>query len=90
MLVLSRKVGEKIHIGDGIVVEVRRVAGNRVTLAVEAPRELRILRGELYEAAKEFEEAEVAEEVPAAAEAPSCVVAHHALAGLESLSQSVA
>lgn len=55
MLVLSRKIGEKIHVGNDITIEVRRVAGNRVTLAVEAPRDVRILRGELREAAVEFE-----------------------------------
>ena len=49
MLVLSRKMGERIHIGEEIFVEVRRVAGNRVTLAVCAPKTVRILRGELYE-----------------------------------------
>lgn len=47
MLVLSRKVGERIHIGGEVFVEVRRVAGNRVTLAVCAPKDVRILRGEL-------------------------------------------
>src|SRR5688572_4079209 len=51
MLVLSRKMGERIHIGEDIFVEVRRVAGNRVTLAVCAPKSVRILRGELFEAA---------------------------------------
>lgn len=55
MLVLSRKSGERIHIGDNITVEVRRVAGNRVTLALHAPRDVRILRGELKEAAESFE-----------------------------------
>ncbi len=50
MLVLSRKMGERIHIGEDIFVEVRRVAGNRVTLAVCAPKSVRILRGELFEA----------------------------------------
>ncbi len=50
MLVLSRKTGEKIYIGDDVFVEVRRVAGNRVTLAINAPRSVRILRGELKEA----------------------------------------
>lgn len=54
MLVLSRKVGERIHIGDQIMVEVRRIAGNRVTLALKAPRDVRILRGELEKAATEF------------------------------------
>lgn len=55
MLVLSRKAGEQIHIGDEITIEVRRLAGNRVALAVQAPRDVRILRGELKEAAVEFE-----------------------------------
>ena len=54
MLVLSRKTGERIHIGENITIEIRRVAGNRVTLALEAPRTVRILRGELEQAAKEF------------------------------------
>jgi carbon storage regulator CsrA len=43
-------MGERIHIGEDIFVEVRRVAGNRVTLAVCAPKNVRILRGELFEA----------------------------------------
>jgi carbon storage regulator CsrA len=47
MLILSRKVGEKIVIGDGITVVVSRVSGDRVTLGFEAPPEVRILRGEL-------------------------------------------
>ncbi len=59
MLVLSRKIGEKIHVGNDITIEVRRVAGNRVTLAVDAPRNVRILRGELREAALDFEPHEV-------------------------------
>ena len=54
MLVLSRKVGERIYVGDNIVLEIRRIAGNRVTLALDAPRHVRILRGELEAAAREF------------------------------------
>jgi carbon storage regulator len=54
MLVLSRKVGERIHVGDNIVLEIRRIAGNRVTVALDAPREVRILRGELDGPAREF------------------------------------
>jgi len=54
MLVLSRKTGERIHVGNNITIEVRRIAGNRVTLALEAPRDVRILRGELERAAQEF------------------------------------
>ncbi len=47
MLVLSRKVGEKLVIGGNITVVVSRIAGNRVTLAIEAPKDVRIVRGEL-------------------------------------------
>lgn len=47
MLVLSRKRGEQIKIGDNVSVVVNRVAGNRVTLGIEAPSEVRIVRGEL-------------------------------------------
>jgi len=56
MLVLSRKSGERIHIGDNIIVEVRRLAGNRVSLAIEAPRSVRVLRGELWQSATDFDE----------------------------------
>ena len=41
MLVLSRKIGEKLIIGDNITVVVSRVAGNRVTLGIEAPHDVR-------------------------------------------------
>ena len=62
MLVLSRKVGERIHVGDNIVLEIRRIAGNRVTLALDAPRTVRILRGELEGAAREFRPTEHTDE----------------------------
>ena len=50
MLVLSRKLGEKVLIGSGIsfvVVEIRR---NRVRIGIEAAAEVSIVRGELYDA----------------------------------------
>ncbi|MGD9721524.1 MAG: carbon storage regulator [Pirellulales bacterium] len=47
MLVLSRKTGEKVVIGDGIVVVVKRIHGQRVTFGIEAPESVRIVRGEL-------------------------------------------
>jgi carbon storage regulator len=75
MLVLSRKTGERIHIGDNITIEIRRVAGNRVTIALDAPREVRILRGELERAAREFEGPEQ-EEVNSKTSAPF-VITHH-------------
>lgn len=47
MLVLTRKEGEQIHIGNDITVTVTLVQGDRVRLGIEAPRDVTILRGEL-------------------------------------------
>ena len=49
MLVLSRKPGESVVIGGGIIVRVVEVRGNRVRLAFDAPAQVAILRGELAE-----------------------------------------
>ena len=51
MLVLSRKVGERIIIGDGIVISVNRIANNRVTLGISAPADVRVIRAELADEA---------------------------------------
>jgi carbon storage regulator len=47
MLVLSRKECERIRLGDSIVVTVVRVAGDRVRLGIEAPRDMVVLREEV-------------------------------------------
>jgi carbon storage regulator len=47
MLVLSRKIGETLMIGDDIKITINRIAGNRVTVGVEAPHHVKIVRGEL-------------------------------------------
>lgn len=47
MLVLSRKEGERLVIGENIVITVNRISGNRITLGIDAPRDVRIVRGEL-------------------------------------------
>jgi carbon storage regulator CsrA len=47
MLILSRKIGEEIVIDGGITVRITRIVGNRVSLAVSAPLEVGIVRGEL-------------------------------------------
>ena len=49
MLVLSRKVGERIVIGDDVVLTVVEVSGNRVRLGIEAPRSKQVLRVEIIE-----------------------------------------
>ncbi len=47
MLVLTRKVGEQILIGDEVVVSIVAIEGGRVRLGVKAPMHVRILRQEL-------------------------------------------
>jgi carbon storage regulator len=47
MLVISRKDREQACIGDNIVITVRRVRGNRVRIAIDAPDSVRIVRREL-------------------------------------------
>lgn len=53
MLVLQRKASESILIGDNIKVTVLAVEGGRVRLAVDAPKDIQILRNELKTAAEE-------------------------------------
>ena len=48
MLVLTRNLNQKIHIGDDIVITVVRI-GHNVRLGIDAPTDLTILRDELYE-----------------------------------------
>lgn len=50
MLVLSRKVGESLVLGEGIEVKVVEIKGDRVKLAISAPREIGVWRKEVYEA----------------------------------------
>lgn len=47
MLILSRKVGEKIVINDSIIVEVLQIQGQRVRFGIVAPPDAEILRAEL-------------------------------------------
>jgi carbon storage regulator len=60
MLVLTRKPGQSIMIGDGVEIQVLSVAGEKVRLGVTAPREVSIFRNEVYERISD----ERAQEVP--------------------------
>lgn len=59
MLVLERKPGQKVVIGE-LTVTVNRVEGRKVVLGFEAPDSIRILRGELADRAKQPEKDEAA------------------------------
>ncbi len=47
MLVISRKSGESLRIGDDVVVRVAKTTGSKVSLVIEAPREIPIARTEI-------------------------------------------
>lgn len=49
MLVLSRKEGERIVIGENITLVISRISGNRVAIGIEAPKDVAVVRGELKE-----------------------------------------
>ncbi|KJS86426.1 MAG: carbon storage regulator [Peptococcaceae bacterium BICA1-8] len=53
MLVLGRRPGEYIVINDSIIVKVVKSENGDLRLAIEAPQEINIVRGEIYEAEKE-------------------------------------
>ena len=49
MLILTRRTGEEIYIGDDITVVVLGVRGNQVRVGVNAPRQVTVHRQEIYE-----------------------------------------
>ena len=55
MLVLSRKPGEKILIGDEVTVTIVRIGPNTVRIGIEAPRNMNIVRKELTEPGQRVE-----------------------------------
>jgi carbon storage regulator len=52
MLILTRRVGESVMIGDDVTITVLRVKGNQVRLGVIAPRTVSVQREEIFERIK--------------------------------------
>jgi carbon storage regulator len=52
MLILTRKAGESIKIGDDVTIEVLSVSGSSVKIGINAPKSINILRKELYDIIK--------------------------------------
>lgn len=48
MLILLRKEGQKIMIGDDVIVTIHRVLGERVSVGIEAPKDVAVHREEVY------------------------------------------
>ncbi|MTT31563.1 carbon storage regulator CsrA [Terrilactibacillus sp. BCM23-1] len=53
MLVLTRKLGEAIKIGDHIEIKIVAIDGDQIKLGIEAPKDVDIYRKEVYEAIQE-------------------------------------
>ena len=53
MLILTRKLGEKINIGDDITVTLLEIKGAQVKLGIQAPKSIGIHRNEIYEKIRE-------------------------------------
>ncbi|WGE89957.1 carbon storage regulator CsrA [Actinobacillus arthritidis] len=56
MLILTRKIGESLLIGDNVEITVLSVRGNQVKLGVKAPKEISVHREEIYQRIKALAE----------------------------------
>jgi len=56
MLILTRKVGESVLVGNDISITILSVRGNQVKLGVEAPKEVSVHREEIYQRIKQMKD----------------------------------
>ena len=60
MLIITRKPGEKIMLGDDVVVHVMEIVGNSVRIGIQAPRSVPVYREEIWNAVREENQAAAA------------------------------
>jgi len=53
MLILSRKINEKVVIGDDITVSIIEVRGDQVRIGIDAPKKVKVFRQEVFDAIRE-------------------------------------
>jgi carbon storage regulator len=61
MLILTRRVGESLMVGDDITITVLGVKGNQVRIGVNAPRDVAVHREEIYKRIQDDDEPKAAE-----------------------------
>jgi carbon storage regulator len=57
MLIITRRPGEKIIVGEDVTVHVMEISGNQVRIGIKAPRSIPVYREEIWEAARKEREA---------------------------------
>jgi len=53
MLILSRKINEKVIIGDDITISIIEVRGDQVRIGIDAPKKVKVFRQEVFEAIRD-------------------------------------
>ncbi len=61
MLILSRRAGESLKIGDDVTITVLGIKGNQVRIAIDAPREIAVHREEIFDRIQHAKDDESAE-----------------------------
>lgn len=74
MLILTRRVGETIVIGDDVVVTVLGIKGNQVRIGINAPKDVSVHREEIYQRIQQEKNTTPAQEETAAAAPTTTVV----------------
>ena len=70
MLIITRRAGEKVMVGDDVVVHVMEIVGNSVRVGIQAPRSLPVYREEIWDAVRQENQA-AAKAAPGALPAPA-------------------